>query len=131
MLTFMPMKDIEKKEDLRLLVNEFYNKALQDELIGPVFKSADFSLTAHIPVMVSFWETILFDVHTYSGNPMLKHIQLNQFIPLKPEHFQRWLVLWEDVLKTHFKGERTDEALKRASSIAQMMQIKISRSAQP
>lgn len=129
MLTFTSMKDIEKKEDINLLVNAFYGKALTDEIIGPVFREADFSLEQHIPVMVSFWETILLDEHTYSGNPMLKHIQLNQLVPLKPEHFQRWLALWEEVLKTHFKGARAEEALKRASSIAQMMQIKISRSA--
>ncbi|PTS93540.1 sec-independent protein translocase TatC [Pedobacter sp. HMWF019] len=121
------MKDIEKKEDLELLVNAFYTKALEDEVIGPVFKAANFSLMQHIPVMVSFWETILFDVHTYNGNPMLKHIQINQLIPLKPEHFQCWLALWEEVLKTHFTGARVEEALKRAASIAQMMQIKISR----
>lgn len=119
------MKDIETRDDIQLLVSLFYEKALHDAVIGNIFKEANFSLEEHIPVMVSFWETILLDVHTYSGNPMLKHIQLNQTIPLKSAHFDRWLAIWEETLNSNFKGSRAEQAIARAGSIAKMMQIKI------
>lgn len=125
-MTTTPIKrDIKDQEDIRFLVVEFYNKALTDEVIGPVFKAANFSLEAHIPVMVKFWETILLDVVTYKGNPMLKHIALNQEVPLKGEHFERWMKIWEETIKTNFEGPVADQAISRASSIGQLMQYKI------
>lgn len=119
------MRDIENNTDIEFIVQGFYERALKDPIIGHIFKEADFSLAEHIPVMVSFWETILLDVHTYSGNPMIKHLGLHQVAPLTPAHFERWLLLWEEVLRKHFNGTKTDEAVSRAGSIAKMMQIKI------
>lgn len=121
------MDDIQTKEDLQLLVNSFYSRALADEQIGPVFKAADFLLDKHIPLMVSFWETILFDIHTYKGNPMLKHLELNQLTKLLPVHFERWMMIWQETITLNFEGPRAEEAVKRAASIGQMMQFKINK----
>ncbi|WP_316820924.1 group III truncated hemoglobin [Pedobacter gandavensis] len=117
--------DIQDQKDIRFLVIEFYNQALTDEVIGPVFKAANFSLDAHIPVMVRFWETILLDVVTYKGNPMLKHIALNHEVPLHAEHFERWMKIWEETIRAHYEGPVADQAISRASSIGQLMQYKI------
>jgi len=131
-MTPNPIKsDIKDQEDIRFLVIEFYNQALTDEVIGPVFKAANFSLEAHIPVMVTFWETILLDVVTYKGNPMLKHIALNKEVPLHGEHFERWMKIWEETIKTHFEGPIADQAISRASSIGQLMQYKIKQASSP
>lgn len=119
------MRDITDQQDIRLLVETFYSKALIDPVIGPVFKAANFSLEAHIPVMVSFWETILLDVISYQGNPMRKHIELNQEVPLYPEHFEQWMNIWKGVIKAHFEGPVAEKAMFRAGSIAQIMQSKI------
>lgn len=125
-MTTTPIKrDIQNQEDIRFLVIEFYNRALSDAVIGPVFKAANFSLEAHIPVMVTFWETILLDVVTYKGNPMLKHIALNKEVPLHGEHFERWMKIWEETIRTNFEGPVSDQAVSRATSIAQLMQYKI------
>lgn len=125
MTTPLIKRAIKDQEDIRFLVIEFYNQALADLVIGPVFKAANFSLEAHIPVMVKFWETILLDVVTYKGNPMLKHIALNKEVPLKGEHFERWMKIWEETIRTHFEGPVADQAISRASSIGQLMQYKI------
>lgn len=123
--------DIKDQEDIRFLVIEFYHQALTDELIGPVFKAANFSLEAHIPVMITFWETILLDVVTYKGNPMLKHIALNKEVPLLGEHFERWMKIWEETVRVNFEGPVADQAISRAASIAQLMQYKISQATSP
>lgn len=124
------MEDIQDKKDIQHLVETFYKTALTDPLIGPVFKAAHFELESHIPVMVSFWETILFDVITYRGNPMLKHLELNQSVPLAPLHFERWMSIWIATVNNKFYGPLAEKAIIRARSIAQLMEYKIKQADQ-
>lgn len=124
------MEDIQHKQDIQYLVETFYQKALNDAIIGPLFKAADFELEKHIPVMVSFWETILFDVITYQGNPMLKHLELNQTVALYANHFERWMSIWIETVSDKFKGPLADKAVIRARSIAQLMEYKIKQASQ-
>lgn len=124
------MEDIQHKQDIQYLVETFYKTALADPLIGPVFKQANFILESHVPVMVSFWETILFDVITYKGNPMLKHLELNQSVPLHPIHFERWMNIWITTINDKFCGPVAEKAIIRAKSIAQLMEYKIKQADQ-
>ncbi|HKG08228.1 MAG TPA: group III truncated hemoglobin [Pedobacter sp.] len=119
---------IQTRADIQRLVELFYNKALSDPIIGHIFKATHFDLEIHIPVMVSFWETILLDVHTYQGNPMAKHIDINKTIALEAAHFEHWLFLWASTITDNFTGEKAEEAISRASGIAKIMQAKISQS---
>ena len=122
---FNLMRDIQDKKDIQFLVEIFYHQALTDPVIGPVFVKARFMLESHIPTMIAFWETILFDVITYSGNPMLKHIELNNAVPLLPGHFDRWMQIWKGTVQLNFDGPLAEKAIIRAQSIAQLMQHKI------
>ncbi len=45
-------KDIESREDIELLVNQFYNKVNQDTLLAPVFSHVDWP--NHLPIMYNF-----------------------------------------------------------------------------
>lgn len=119
------MEDIQHKKDIQYLVETFYRKALADPQIGPVFEAADFRLEKHIPVMVSFWETILFDVITYKGNPMLKHLELNKSVALKTLDFERWIEIWTETVNHKFSGKLAEKAIVRAKAIAQLMEYKI------
>lgn len=126
------MKEIETREDVELLVEEFYKKVKQDELIGYIFNNVEnFNWDTHIPIMVSFWETILLDAGTYRGNPMLTHIQLNKKNPLLPEHFTRWKQLFFETLDENFTGVKVAEAKQRVESMAMLMQYKIDQSSKP
>ena len=119
-------KDIENKGDIITLVNKFYTKVINDEIIGHIFKDiAGFTFEKHIPIMVSFWETLLFGVVSYKGNPMIKHIELNKIVPLQSEHFVKWLSLWEATINENFEGSKASEAISRAKNIAGIMQLKI------
>ena len=75
--------------------------------------------------MISFWETLLFGVGSYKGNPMLKHIELSKTIPLNTEHFKQWLFLWEETINEIFEGKNANEAIAKAKSISGLMQYKI------
>lgn len=123
-------KDIENINDITKLVNAFYSKVVEDEIIGYIFKNAPgFSFEKHIPIMITFWETLLFGNISYKGNPMLKHIELNKIIPLHKEHFDQWLTVWEATIRERFSGKNADEAITRAKNIGGLMQYKIKMAA--
>jgi len=120
------MNDITNRDDIERLVNAFYKKVVDDPLIAHFFTDAvQLSWENHIPIMISFWETLLLDEITYRGNPMEKHIALNRIAPLRREHFQRWIRLWEETVRENFSGIKADEAVTRAQSIAQIMEGRI------
>ncbi|MGG9971565.1 group III truncated hemoglobin [Ferruginibacter sp. SUN002] len=119
-------KDIEHIDDIKLLVDSFYKKVIVVETIGYFFtKVIQFDWQVHLPVMYSFWDTILFGTMSYKGNPMVKHIEMNKKESLKKEHFDQWMKLWKETIDELFIGEKANEAKKRAGSIAQLMQYKI------
>jgi hemoglobin len=123
------MKDIETAADIKMLVDKFYKQVITDDLIGPFFtKVVELDLDKHVPVICEFWETILFGSGKYQGNPMLKHIELNKKSSLHPEHFAKWLELWENTITANFNGPKATEAIQRAGQIAELMKYKIQQS---
>lgn len=120
------MNDLKTKDDIRQLVEAFYAKAKKDGLIAHFFNEVVvFEWEEHIPMVVSFWEKILLGNGNYQGNPMTKHIALNQLSPIKKVHFERWLEIWGNTINELFEGEKAEEAKERAKSIAAIMQFKL------
>lgn len=118
--------DIESEHDIKLLIDCFYKKVVIDPVIGFIFTDVVvLSWEKHIPIMNAFWNSILLGAGTYNGNPMTKHIALNKVIALTKEHFERWLVLWEQTVTELFSGEKANEAIIRTKNIAALMQHKI------
>ena len=119
------------REAIELLVNSFYTKVKQDDLLAPIFNNTEFfSWDTHIPVMVDFWETLLLDTATYKGNTMQKHISLHRRTPLTPELFERWKLLFYSTLDELFEGENVVKAHKRVEAMSGLMQFKIQQSEQ-
>jgi len=123
------MREIRSREDIEFLVDTFYKKVLDDEVIGYIFTEvAKLDWDKHMPIMYDFWETMLLGNMLYKGNPMLKHIALDQKEKLTAPHFDRWTQLWRETLKSHFTGEKAAEAIQRAEMMRQLMQYKIEQS---
>ena len=118
--------DIGSSEDINLLVRTFYTRVMDDDILAPIFVMQNFDLDAHLPVMISFWEGILLDLHSYKGNPVRVHQQLNAVTPLLSAHFERWLSVWTATARHLFEGSTTEEAIFRAKSIASVMEAKLS-----
>jgi hemoglobin len=119
-------REITRREDIVLLVNSFYDMVKVDTTIGHIFSDvANVNWEHHLPVMVDFWESVLLDGRSYSGNPMIKHIALNKQYRLNEEHFEEWLRLFNRTVDGLFTGSKADEAKARAVQIAQLMQHKI------
>jgi hemoglobin len=125
-------KAIENRDDIRVLVESFYEKVKADDIIGDIFNNVlYFKWETHIPIMIDFWETVLLEGDKYRGNTMRTHIELNQQHPLKPEHFERWRKLFFDTLDEHFTGTKAEEAKKRAELMEALIQTKIKQSNKP
>ena len=120
------MDDIRTRTDIDLIMRVFYERALADEVIGYIFKDvAKIDLEHHLPIIGAFWETMLFQSGNYAGlgrNPLEVHMALHLRSALKPEHFVRWLELFERSVDDEFVGERTEFLKMRAHSIAGRMQ---------
>ena len=106
------MKEITTKEDVTTLVDVFYGKVLEDELLSPFFKHLN--LEIHLPKMVQFWSFVLLDEAGYTTNVVEKHMKM----PLKKNHFDQWLKLFNDTIDELFIGEKVDLAKQRAFTIA-------------
>lgn len=116
------MHDISTGEDIKILVDNFYNKVNSDELLCPVFN--DFSKVdwdKHLPIMYRFWGTLLLGEKSYSGSPFPKHISL----PVGKIHFERWVKLFIQTIDENFSGSTADEAKLRASNIASIFQARM------
>jgi len=115
-------KEIVSIEDIKTLVNEFYGKVRKDELLKGVFNDRIRGhWPEHLEKMYRFWQTVLIGEHTYYGSPFIPHAQL----PVKIEHFNRWLELFCETVDTHFIGLNAEKAKMQGQKMAEMFYYKI------
>jgi hemoglobin len=99
---------------LASLVDRFYARVRQDELIGPVFNEAiGDHWPEHLARITAFWSSLLCGSGQYKGNPVAVHLELPRLTRL---HLDRWLELW---------ARTTNEMLPPAEAL--MLQQKASR----
>lgn len=115
-------KDIETRQDIEVFVKAFYETVKTDDVVGIIFNEVvHMNWDHHIPLITDFWETILLDNPVYTHNAMEVHYTLNRIYPLKKEHFDSWLRIFNETIDQLFSGNRTELAKKRAHSIAMLM----------
>ncbi len=112
--------DIGNRDDLVRLLESFYSDAILDEKIGFFFtKIVKLDLTVHLPVIVDFWEKVLFGKPVYYGDPLAVHQKINAQSPLLKEHFERWIEIFNGTVDKLFAGTLAETAKSRAEIIAQ------------
>jgi len=111
--------DIVTRKDIEFLVNKFYEKVQADPLLAPHFSQVDWA--KHLPVMYSFWSSMMLGEQSYKGNPFQKHVDLT----IEAVHFSAWLKLFIEVVDENFKGDKAEEIKNRAQSIALIFQHKM------
>lgn len=120
------MKDIENKEDLYLLVDEFYKKLLSDPSISYIFTDVvKINLEEHLPILVTFWSQSLFNTGGYYNNLTQMHLDISKKEHLTPELFNIWLHHFNSSVDENFKGTNAEKIKTQALSIATILQIKI------
>lgn len=118
----MATQDISSLGDIKLLVNTFYAKVQDDDLIGPIFNEKMLGRwPEHLEKMYRFWQTILLEEHTYSGSPFPPH----KHLPVNQAHFDRWMEIFNSTVDFLFVGKLAEEAKVRAANMAYMFNYKI------
>lgn len=108
-------RDIATADDVKTLVDRFYEKVNDDQLLAPIFNDiAGVNWSAHLPTMYRFWESLLFGSGNYQGAPFPKHAVL----PATQSHFEQWLSLFSATVDENFAGPKADETKGRAVAIA-------------
>lgn len=115
-------KDISTIEDIRLLVDSFYGKVREDDLLAHIFNTKiEDRWPQHLEKMYRFWQTVLLEEHTYYGSPFSPHVKL----PVGAEHFERWLKLFYKTIDGLFEGEKATRAKWQGERMAEMFHYKI------
>lgn len=114
--------DIQTIDDIQLLVDTFYTRIQQDDMLGIIFnQNIQDRWPQHLNKMYSFWQTILLEEPTYNGRPFPPHAHL----PITKVHFDHWLSLFTETIDHLFEGPKTEEAKWRAQKMATMFLSKL------
>ena len=120
-------KDIKNRNDITLLVTEFYKKIKADQEIGYLFTETIVNWDEHLEKLTDFWETNLFAVKIYSGNPLDAHTEVDKHFnhAITSDMFGIWLNLWFATLDELFEGENVAILKRRARKMSTFMFLSI------
>lgn len=108
------------EEMIAELVATFYARVRQDPLLSPVFKRVK-DWNAHLSRLRDFWSSVVLMSGRYHGQPMLAHLSL----PIDPQHFDRWLALFEQAASDVFPPAAAAHFVEKARRIADSFEIGI------
>jgi len=113
------LPDLADREDITVLLDDFYRRAFADALLRPVFVDiARMDLSVHIPDITDFWAKVILHEGRYRRNVLTPHRELHERAHLQPRHFERWLALWHATVDDHYSGPHADLAKLQGSRIA-------------
>lgn len=114
--------DIVNLDDIKVLVDRFYGKVREDELLADIFNNKiEDRWPEHLEKMYRFWQTVLLEEHTYYGSPFVPHAKL----PIDLEHFDRWIELFYATVDELYVGEKAERAKWQGQRMAEMFHYKI------
>jgi hemoglobin len=134
-------------ESIQDLVQVFYDRVRDDEILSPVFNKAlgddwaphqaklvEFWSTivpgtnsfkgnvypTHMAKLVEFWSAVVLGSNSFKGNVYGTHMALTG---IEPAHFERWLRLFEQTARELFDQQSAEQFLKTARRGASSLQI--------
>ncbi len=123
-MTPAPRADIRHHDHIVLLVDTFYGKVRNDELLGAIFNGIiGDRWPEHLEKMHRFWGTVLINEGSYTGTPLRPHLHM----PIGAAHFARWLQLFHATVDELFEGPVAQLAHRNADRMADMFQERIER----
>lgn len=107
-------------ESIATLVHAFYDEVRADPVLQPVFDAAiGDNWTPHLARMVDFWCSVMLGSRNFQGNVFGKHMLLTG---VTPDHFLRWLTLFEATATRLFNPTDAAEFKTVARRIAASLQ---------
>ncbi len=123
----MSKSDVLNRADIEDIVTRFYETMLKDPIVGFIFTDiAKIDLKHHLPIIVDFWTDNIFKENSYHGNPLLKHQQIHEVMPLRAGHFTRWLFLFNQAVDDKHCGNNASLMKQKAEAIAKSFSASLS-----
>lgn len=118
-------KDIENRTDVSLLVHTFYNKIRADKEISPYFNELIQDWDSHLEKLTDFWETNLFGIRKFKGNPIEVHNKVDEHFngQISANEFGIWLNYWFQTLDSLFEGENVEILKRRARKMGSFLYL--------
>jgi hemoglobin len=103
------------------LVDQFYAKVRQDEVIGSLFNAAVDDWPEHLELLAGFWSSVMLTSGRYKGNPVAAHRRHAGAIT--PAMFDRWLELWRQTARQALSAGDAAAVIGKAERIAESLQL--------
>lgn len=115
----MGMAALLNEESISVLVDAFYTRVREDDLIGPVFNGIIGNhWPEHLAKLKDFWSSLILSTGRYKGNPMMAHLPIPQ---MDHQHLERWISLWETTLVEIFEPEIAEIFLGKALMVGERL----------
>lgn len=108
-------------DEIRVMVERFYEHAREDELLGPVFAQRVQDWDAHYDTMTRFWSSAVLRAGTYSGRPIEKH----RIDGLNAQHFVNWVQRFSHVVEREFGPQRAQVFIELSRRMAVSIAMRI------
>jgi len=123
-------RPIETADDVEELVRRFYQAAIPDPQLGPIFHAFGVDWSVHIPKLVAFWSRELLGEPGYTGRPVGAHLPVLDRRRFGAGEIGRWLELWNETVDELFAGPVAEAAKERAALAGQAIATVARRHAQ-
>jgi len=107
------------EQQIAQLVRVFYERARSDADLRSIFENAVTDWDEHHRIIEDFWSRTLLGTNRYRGHPYGVHTRL----PLRPEHFDRWLALFRQTAKEILPQSAAERAIERAEHMAESFKV--------
>ena len=101
------------------MVRLFYERALANEVLGPIFRGAIHDWETHIATVRDFWSGVLHGTDRYKGNAFAPHAKLR----FEPEAFDHWLAVFESAARDALSHEDAEKAMRIARHMAESFKV--------
>jgi hemoglobin len=124
--------DIEGRRHIEKLVNAFYERVREDDVLGFIFEEvARTDWEAHLPRMYAFWERVLFGTGSFAGNPLVAHAKLVPLTEMGCPQFARWIAIFRGTVDDLFVGQRAEHIKNCAEDMANVIYARINQVPDP
>ena len=118
--------DLQGRDDIKRLVDSFYDKVGRDEMLGPIFNDiAGTDWVTHLPKMYAFWESMIFRTGSFRGDPLAAHTRLVPLTSMGRPQFERWLQLFTATVNELFAGMNAEHIKNSAADMANVIHARI------
>jgi len=109
----------EQEQAIDRMVRLFYERALADEVLGPIFRESIHDWEGHIAIVRDFLSGVIHRTDRYKGNTYARHMRLK----FEPEAFAHWLAAFESAASDTLAPEDAASAIRVARHMAESFKI--------